>query len=113
MNDDEIRKRLESYQAAYTKNDTLQSETSSSTESETDDIPEEFIHVDELLSSLNTAVNDDKVDFCVSYNNDDDFHIISKTEAFMGANCIYQIRMEVSLPRLRKKGKLNFFTLYK
>ena len=56
MDDDEIRKRLESYQAAYTKNDTLQSETSSSTESETDDIPEEFIHVDELLSSLNTAV---------------------------------------------------------
>ena len=113
MDDDEIRKRLESYQAAYTKNDTLQSETSSSTESETDDIPEEFIHVDELLSSLNTAVNDDKVDFCVSYNNDDDFHIISKTEAFIGANCIYQIRMEVSLPRLRKKGKLNFFTLDK
>jgi hypothetical protein len=113
MNDDEIRKRLESYQAAYTKNDIDQSESSSSTESETDDIPEEFIHVDELLSSLNTAVNDDKVDFCVSYNNDDDFHIISKTDAFIGANCIYQIRMEVSLPRLRKKGKLNFFTLDK
>ncbi len=113
MDDDEIRRRMESYQDAYTRNDTIQSETDSSTDNETDDTPEEFIDVDALLSSLNTAVNDDKVDFCVSYNNDDDFHIISKTDAFIGANCMYQIRMEVSLPRLRKKGKFNFFTLNK
>lgn len=113
MDDEEILRRLESYHDAYTKNDTLQSETSSGSESETDDNPVEIINVDELLSSLNTAVNDDKVDFCVSYNNDDDFHIISKTDAFIGSNCIYQICMEVSLPRLRKKGKLNFFTLDK
>ena len=113
MDDDEIRRRLESYQDAYTRNDTIQSETNSSTESETDDTTEKFMDVDALLSSLNTAINDDKVDFCVSYNNDDDFHIISKTDAFIGANCMYQIRMEVSLPRLRKKGKFNFFTLDK
>ena len=112
MEEEEILKRINSYNRVYIDNSNILVKEVSS-----DDEPEEVIinqiDVKNILCKLVDIITNDTKDFCVSYNNGDDFYMIRSVSSLFCSNCTFQLSMYVKFPILKKKGFLNFFILDK
>ena len=106
MNDYEINRRLTSSQNMFDKNDTIPPIKAV--------VSKEYESVDyfELLSIMIQKAIHEENDFCVSFNDSEDFTIIRNFQQFI-IQCSYQFDINVRLPTINRKHNIEFFTLNK